>query len=81
MTDAMDYSLDSTEPWPRYTALWDGASSSSKRSFGWSQIQDSLWCHVGARAQRNRNCNASTCQVGTHECSRPCKRVKNTWMP
>ena len=59
-----DYSLGSTELWPRYTSLWRGGRSSAAREGTW--------------AEQNRNCVAPTCQMCAHECSRPYGRAART---
>ena len=77
MPEATDHSLDFTEPW-QGTPLWRGGRSSSTCSSERWKIQGSAERDARTMAQRNRYRVTAACQVGAHECSRPCRRASRT---
>ena len=73
MPEELDYSLDSTELWLRYTSLWRGVRSSSTCSFGRWKIHGSAERDEGTRPQQIRYRVTATCRT-------PGPAGASTWM-
>ena len=81
MSEELDYSLNSTEVWPRYTSLWRGRRLSGTLSLGRGGYKTAPNAMREQARSRTGNRVAPARQIGTRECPRSYRRTsKNTWM-